>query len=93
MDNFIDKILDEYYSRKLAKRIRECVLFNYSLDERTIFEKNVVRIQIKKKKYRDDQYYTIFDYKYDEALGYLISFNNVRNIIENSITCYFENEK
>lgn len=92
MDNFIDKILDEYYSRKLTKDIQKCLLFKYDLDVRTEWEKDVVRIQIKKRKYKDNQYYTVFLFKCDTALRYLIRFDEVKDALKDSIKYYFEKE-
>lgn len=93
MDKFIDKILDNYYSRKLVNKIENCIRFTYDLDIQTLWEDNLVRVKIKNKKYKDDHYYSIFIFECDNALTYLIRFSELDKTLKHAIDYYLDNEK
>lgn len=84
----IDKFLDNYYSKKLNRYIRNILLY-YTPSYKIEKNKNIVSIYIKRKEYQDKYYKKILDYDIDRAFDMLLNFKSLENDIHNFCKTYF----
>ena len=89
----IDKILDNYYSKKLNMYIRNILLL-YTPSYKIEKNKNRVSIYIKRYREKDEYYKKILDYDINRAFGMLLDFENLSDDIKRACKIYFGgNEK
>ena len=95
MNKIIKKMLDKYYIDKLTNEIRESCIFKYDLDFRVTDDANnkKVYLAVKKRKYKEAEYATIFTFGYDDALIMLIKLNDVKQMVNDYIKDYLERER
>lgn len=89
MKKIINKILDNYFSEKLAKAIRERITSRYALDIE--FEKMCDCIFVKMKPFKHKEYTPIYDWKKENALIEFFNFDNIIKLIKRNIT-YLDKE-
>jgi hypothetical protein len=88
----IEKILDNYYSKRLIDKLKmtECI---YCLDFKNIIEKNEVVVYCKIRKYKDKNYTRIMNFPKKYVFYYLSNYDNFRNDIEECIKEYYKEER
>lgn len=84
----IDKILDNYYSKKLNIYIKNILLL-YTPSYKIVKNKNRVSIYIKRYREKDKYYKKILDYDIDRAFGMLLDFENLSDYIKRTCKIYF----
>lgn len=73
----IDKIIDNYYTKKLLEETKWCFIVR-DLDYKFIPHENNITIKTKKKKYSNKYYEGIAVIKKDEAVKYLLNYDKFR---------------
>ena len=87
----IDRILDNYYTKKLLEEIRWCFIVR-GLDYRFTCNKEEARIEVKKEKY-DKKYYSLVAHiQKDESLKYLCNLDKFKESLVNILNDYNEKE-
>ena len=92
IDKIIDKIIDNYYTKKLLEEISWCFKVRH-LGYRFIFDRDEVRIEIKKNKYATRYYEPIIHIQKDEALKYLFNYDKFRKSLVKIIEDYLNSNK
>jgi len=87
----IEKILDNYYSKKLDDFIK-LVEMEYYLDFKHIYTKDSVLIQVKKKKYKDTLFVEIAHFKKENAFLHLCNRDKLEEHFEKLIKNYCESQ-
>jgi len=74
LDKIIDRILDRYYARKLAKNIS--LIFEVrGIDAEYKYTEKTLVVRTKKREYKDDYYKSILSLSYDECIYCLANIN------------------
>lgn len=89
----ITKILDNYCSDKLIETIKDEIYYNHFVDVRTKDNGNKVWVEVKKQKYKDNQYETIFGFYKREAFAHLIDVEKVREKVNKNVEFYLKKER
>lgn len=92
MNKIITKILDKYYSKKLIDEILQSLRFTFDLDFRTEYNKDKVRLYIKKRKYKDEEYYQLYYFRYEEAFNNLLRIDKVKSAMRECVEMYLKEE-
>ena len=85
----IEKILDNYYSKKLCMLIKD-ISKKWDLDKKTIIKKDTVKFLVKLKEYNDEQYKSLITVPKKEVFIYLCDYKMCVEDIENSIKNYIK---
>ena len=88
----IEKILDNYYSKKLCKYIKY-ISIKWYLDKKFIINKERIIFKAKLPKYNDKQYATIIAIPKQDAFIYLCDYKTLREDVVNAIKEYIEYTK
>ena len=89
----ITKILDNYYSDKLIETIKDEINHKWFIDIRVKNNGNKVWVEVKRKKYNDNQYETIFGFYKRNAFANLIDVEKVREKVSKNVNIYFERNR
>lgn len=85
----IDRILNNYYSKKLEEYIdRE--LLEWFIDKKFIYNDNHIQLLIKLPEYNDKQYQEILTFFKEEAIIYLCNQNELKKVLKDRIKTYFK---
>lgn len=87
----IERILDKYYLKKFKQYIQSWSLKWY-LDTRFIKKNNYIEFQVKKPKYKDEMYTTIYSFYKYYGLYYFTNFNEFTKEIEKKLNKYLESQ-
>lgn len=87
----IEKILDNYYSKKLDDFIK-FIEREYFLDFKHIYTKYEILIQVKKKKYKNELYKEIIHVRKANSLYFLCNKDDLKKYIKRLIKDYTEKE-
>lgn len=87
----IEKILDNYYSKKLDDFIK-FIEREYFLDFKHIYTKNHILVQVKMKKYKNELFKEIMDFKKEDSFIHLCNRNKLEEHIKRLIKDYTEEE-
>lgn len=82
----IEKILDRYFTKKLMTKIYDD-LYIYCLDKQVIYHKNYAEFKVKKKKFKEEYYNTIFTICNDESLEAYLNYDEIIKVIIQQIKC------
>lgn len=82
----LEKILDKYFTKKLMTKICDN-LYIYYLDKQVIYHKNYAEFKVKKKKFKEEYYNTIFSICNDESLEAYLNFDEIIKAIKHQIKC------
>ena len=88
----LEKILDNYYTKKLLNEIKWC-LISGGLDYKFVFDDYGVEIKVKKKKYNKKQYKEIIYIEKNETLKYLCNIDGFIKQFTQKINYYMDNEE
>lgn len=66
MEKCINKILDRYFANKMAKVIKE-IMIVYTYRTRITIKGRYFRFEIKNRKWRDEEYVTVFCYSIENV--------------------------
>ena len=88
----IERILDKYFAMKLVKKIQHLSL-EYILD--FIYEINIdsIVVKVKKPKYKDDEYRTLFKINSTAYMEFLTNSSYLRETFQNDISEYLRFER
>lgn len=80
----LEKILDKYYTKKLMKQMKE-YLDVFSLDKRIVYHKDYATLEVKRRKWKEENYIIVYSCLYDKALVELINLSEIEinNLREN----------
>ncbi len=85
----IDRILDNYYSKKLEKYIY-IELLVYLIDTKFVCNDDKFQLLIKLPEYNDEQYQEILTFFKDEAIIHLCNQNEVKQVLKDRVKEYFK---
>ena len=88
----IEKILDNYYSKKLCKYIKN-VSLKWHLDKKIIINKEKIIFKAKLPKFNDEQYVNIIAIPKQDAFIYLCDYKTLKEDVINAIKEYIEYAK
>ena len=88
----LEKILDRYYIKKVVKEIIK-MLRMYFISFRFVYEKDVIRIFIKKHYYDDTMYELIGSLDKKRGFVYLSNIKRVNKELQKEIDKYFKEHK
>lgn len=85
----IDKILDNYYTRKLKYYVKKiCNYRLYRLDLKYEIKNGYLKMFVKKKKYNKKQYQLVFSVSKKDSLLYLVGIQDLLNQINKFLDNY-----
>ena len=85
----IDKILDNYYTRKLKYYVKKiCNYRLYRLDLKYEIKNGYLKMFVKKKKYNKKQYQLVFSVSKKDSLLYLVAIQDLLNQINKFLDNY-----
>ena len=67
-----NRVLDKYYTKKLMEELKD-YLDVFNIDKRIVYYKNGATLEIKKRKWRDENYKEIFYCEYDKGFMKVIN--------------------
>lgn len=88
----IEKILDNYYSKKLDDFIK-FIEMEYYLDFKHIYTKEYILIQVKKKKYKKELFKEIIHLRKKDSFTHLCNRNKLEEHIKKLINDYSKEER
>ena len=88
----IEKILDKYYAKKLDDFVKFIEL-EYYLDFKHIYTKKDILIQVKEKRYNDDEYLEIIHLKKKDSFIHLCNRNKLEKYIKKIINEYGKKQR
>ena len=86
----LEKILDNYYTKKLLNEIKWCLIVR-KLDYKFVFSREEVEIKVKSKQYDRKFYKAIAHIEKDEALKYLCNIDIFINQFTKILNNYMAN--
>lgn len=86
----LEKVLDKYYTKKLMKQIKE-YLDVFNLDKRIVYYKDYAILEVKRRKWKEENYITVFSCRYEEAFINLLNLGS--SLVESLIKMVEEKVK
>lgn len=88
----IDRILDNYYTKKLKKLLSRYMM-GWFLDKRFIEEHEKISLLIKRPEYNDKQYKEVISFYKDNAFEYMCNQKEIENVLKELVKRYCEEYK
>lgn len=89
----IERAINKYYIKQLKKEIEDRICLYTNIDFKYEEDKNKLFVLIKDKKYNDSEYVELFYFKKENALLYIINFDEIRVMINEVIKNYLKENK
>jgi hypothetical protein len=88
----LKRYLDNYYSNALIDQLGSLIHDSYNLDIKALKENKLWKLQIKKRKYNDLQYTTIFEFEESNAISILCAIHDYFKDILDMLDAYIKKE-